>query len=97
MLTPQKPAGNIASGKAKIMAAAKFIAMAMADFPPSSPDFALCAELSAKLAKHMGKGEDEAKSIMPAELMSVLMQNSPGAQPGAKPPGGAPPPAPTMQ
>lgn len=98
MLTPQKAAGQIASGKAKMMGAIKLMQMALLDFPPQSPEFQAGIKAIAKLTEHFGKTEEDSKQLMPAELMSLMQsQAGPGAPGGMKPPmpaaGGAPPPA----
>jgi hypothetical protein len=100
MMTPQKPKGNEASGKAKIMIAIHIMKTAMVDLGLGE-DFTAVLDAVKILTKKFGKTEEDSKQIMPAEIMQAMMkQAGPGAPPGAKPPGaGAPPPgaAPPMQ
>jgi len=103
MLTPQKPAGNQASGKAKVMVAQHILTLAMMDFGPASKDFDACLAALSTLKKEFGKNEEQSQKLMPAELMQALQSQAgpgappkPAAPPGAAP-GGAPGGAPTLQ
>lgn len=92
MLTPQKAAGNQASGKAKVMIAVHILKTAMVDIGVGE-DFQAILDAMKILTKKFGKSEEDSKQIMPAELQ-MAMQRSAG--PG-QPPGQAPPQAPPQQ
>jgi len=95
MMTPQKAAGNQASGKAKVMIAQHILQLAMLDLGIGSPEGQSILEALSKLVKKFGKSEEDSKQIMPAELMQAMQSSAgPGAPPGAKPPGAAPGAAP---
>ena len=86
MLTPQKAAGNQASGKAKVMVAVHILKTAMVDLGVGE-DFTAVLDAMKTLTKRFGKSEEDSKQIMPAELqMAMQRQAGPGAPPGAKPP-----------
>ena len=88
MLTPQKAAGNQASGKAKVMIAQHVLTTALVDLGVSSPEGQAVLEAITKLVKKFGKSEEDSKQIMPAELQMAMQRQ---AGPGAPPPGGPPP------
>ena len=90
MLTPQKAAGNQASGKAKVMIAQHILTTALVDLGVSSVEGQSVLDALKVLVKKFGKSEEVSKQIMPAELQ-MAMQRSAG--PG-QPPGQAPPQAP---
>jgi hypothetical protein len=93
MMTPQKAAGNQATGKAKIMIAQHILQLAMIDLGVGSPQGGAILKALTALTKEFGKSEEDSKQIMPAELMQAMQSSAgPGAPPGAgKPPGGPPP------
>ena len=105
MLTPQKAAGNQASGKAKVMVAQHILTLAMLDVGVGSAEGKAILKALSTLGNSFGKSEEESKQIMPAELMMAMQSQSgpgkapapgggpaPGAPPGGAPAGGAPPP-----
>lgn len=97
MMTPQKPAGNQASAKAKVMVAQKVLQGAMAEMDLNTAEGKAVLEILAKMTKAFGKSEEDSQQIMPAELMQALQPAAgPGAAPGGAPPPGAKPPQPAM-
>lgn len=97
MLTPQKAAGNQASGKAKVMVAIHILKTSMLDLGVGE-EFQAVLDAVKTLTKKFGKSEEDSKQIMPAELqMAMQRQAGPGAPPGAKPPAAPGAPAPTVQ
>jgi hypothetical protein len=94
MLTPQKPAGQLAGAKVQVLSATKVLTRALADLEPKSPEYDAVLAAITKLSKAFGKDEDESEKLMPAEL-GILQQAlaGPGAAgPGAPPGGGGDPP-----
>jgi hypothetical protein len=96
MLTPQKPAGQLAGAKVQVLSATKVLTRALADLEPKSSEYDAVLSAITKLSKAFGKEEGESEKLMPAEL-GILQQAlagpgaaGPGAPPG--PPGGGAPP-----
>lgn len=83
MMTPQKPGGQTAQAKVKVMVAQKALALAASEFDPTSKEFQACVKANMDLAKVFGKSEDDSKQLMPAEVMQALQG---AAGPGAPPP-----------
>lgn len=94
MMTPQKPAGQIAGAKVTVLAATKLLTRALMDLEPKSDEYDAVLSAITKLSKRFGREEDESEKMMPAEL-GIIQQAlaGPGAGPGgpAQPPPGAPP------
>lgn len=99
MMTPQKPAGQIAGAKVTVLAATKLLTRALMDLEPNSDEYDAVLSAITKLSKKFGKEEDESEKMMPAEL-GIIQQAlagpgaaGPGAGPGGPPipPPGAPP------
>lgn len=92
-MTPQEPKGEEASADAGIAVARRILEHALLAYGSSSERGRACTEILTKIARHWGRTEEQAESIMPAELKSALM--SPGGEPGqaptAAPPGGGAP------
>lgn len=95
MMTPQKPAGQIAGAKVTVLAATKLLTRALVDLEPKSPEYDSVLGAITKLSRTFGKEEDESEKMMPAEL-GIIQQALAG--PGAAGPGagGPPPGAPPM-
>lgn len=98
MLTPQKPAGQIAGAKVTVLAGVKLLTRALVDLEPKSSEYDAVLGAISKLSKTFGKEEDENEKLMPAEL-GIIQQAlagpgaaGPGAPPG--PPGGGASPMP---
>ena len=90
MLTPQKPAGHIASAKAKVQVAQKILQLAMLESSVSTPLGKAILKALHALVSEVGKSEEEDQKLMPAEMMQAMSSQ---AGPGAQPPKPAAPPA----
>jgi hypothetical protein len=84
MLTPQqKPAGKQQSGAVLVQVAIHSLLLAAQKYGGKGEEFSAILEAITKLTKKFGKGEDEAKALVPAEMQTVLGAAKPGAMPGA--------------
>ena len=87
-MAPQAPRGDQASADSKVQVALRIMEDALVAYRSStSKGRAIMRALSA-LVKEFGGEEDNAQRVMPAELKSALMDNSPGAGAPPPPPGG---------
>jgi hypothetical protein len=88
-MTPQKPKGEQASADSQVAVARRLLEHALVAHGSHTPKGQCINKILGMLAKDFGKTEDQAESIMPAELKTALM--APAGEPGA-PAEGAPPP-----
>lgn len=98
-MSPQKPRGDQAQGKAKLQMAIRIMEDALPKLGSDSAEGKAVLKAITALVKVTGPDEERSQQILPAELKSALMDN-PAAPPGGGgpppggggPPGGAPPP-----
>lgn len=94
-MTPQEPKGEQASADAGMQVAMRMIEHTLAAYLQSehgsrSDKAKACMRSLEVLTKAFGKDEDQAQSIMPAELKSALLAPA-GGDAGPATGGGAPP------
>lgn len=92
MLTPQKPAGQQAGGKVKVLIGIHALQASLPEIGVMTKDGEVVLDALKMLVKHFGKGEEKSSALMPAEIMQIMQK---GAGPGAAPaPAAAKPPMP---
>ncbi len=79
MLAPQKAVGKQQSGRVKVQVAIHALMLAAADVGFGSKEFEAIMEAITKLTKQFGKGEDQPKALMPAEIQQIMQQKNPAA------------------
>lgn len=93
MLTPQKPAGEQASGRVKVQIAMHALTLAAAEVGLTSKEGQAILKAVTLLAKEFGKTEQESKPLIPAEIQQIMGKQA-GAGGAPQPPKPAAPPMP---
>jgi hypothetical protein len=92
-MTPQEPKGEQASAGAGVEIAIRLLEHALVAYGSTSKEGKAINECLPKLAKAFSRSEDQALSIMPAELKTALMAPAGAPGPGGSTPAEAPPAA----